>query len=161
MFWDITPCSALKVNRRFGGTCRTALLATYFMLVFCLAYFSTLKMVTNCSSEKSVDFQRRTLVTSQKIELLITASVKISNHAYAFLITRACYMSPVRSGLIFHPNIKRTTNYKASHSEIYILFYFLFPFLRDINLDLQNVPVKNMVVTCNMCAEEERIHFGE
>jgi hypothetical protein len=21
-FWDITPCSLLKVNRRFGGTCR-------------------------------------------------------------------------------------------------------------------------------------------
>jgi hypothetical protein len=22
IFWDITPCSRLKVNRRFGGTCR-------------------------------------------------------------------------------------------------------------------------------------------
>jgi hypothetical protein len=22
IFWDITPCSPLKVNRRFGGTCR-------------------------------------------------------------------------------------------------------------------------------------------
>jgi hypothetical protein len=22
VFWDITPCSPLKVNRRFGGTCR-------------------------------------------------------------------------------------------------------------------------------------------
>jgi hypothetical protein len=22
IFWDITPCSLLKVNRRFGGTCR-------------------------------------------------------------------------------------------------------------------------------------------
>jgi hypothetical protein len=21
VFWDITPCSPLKVNRRFGGTC--------------------------------------------------------------------------------------------------------------------------------------------
>jgi hypothetical protein len=21
-FWDITPCSPLKVNQRFGGTCR-------------------------------------------------------------------------------------------------------------------------------------------
>jgi hypothetical protein len=21
-FWDITPCNPLKVNRRFGGTCR-------------------------------------------------------------------------------------------------------------------------------------------
>jgi hypothetical protein len=22
VFWDITPCIPLKVNRRFGGTCR-------------------------------------------------------------------------------------------------------------------------------------------
>jgi hypothetical protein len=22
LFWDIRPCSPLKVNRRFGGTCR-------------------------------------------------------------------------------------------------------------------------------------------
>jgi hypothetical protein len=22
LFWDITQCSPLKVNRRFGGTCR-------------------------------------------------------------------------------------------------------------------------------------------
>jgi hypothetical protein len=22
IIWDITPCSPLKVNRRFGGTCR-------------------------------------------------------------------------------------------------------------------------------------------
>jgi hypothetical protein len=22
VFWDITPCSLLKVSRRFGGTCR-------------------------------------------------------------------------------------------------------------------------------------------
>jgi hypothetical protein len=21
IFWDITPCSPLKINRRFGGTC--------------------------------------------------------------------------------------------------------------------------------------------
>jgi hypothetical protein len=22
IFWDVTPCSPLKLNRRFGGTCR-------------------------------------------------------------------------------------------------------------------------------------------
>jgi hypothetical protein len=26
IFWDITPCSPLNVNRRFGGTCRFRLL---------------------------------------------------------------------------------------------------------------------------------------
>jgi hypothetical protein len=37
--WDITPCSLLKVNRSFGGTCHLILEA-------------------KCSSETSVDFQR-------------------------------------------------------------------------------------------------------
>jgi hypothetical protein len=31
IFWDITPCSRLKVNRRFGGTCRLHL--GYYFLV--------------------------------------------------------------------------------------------------------------------------------
>jgi hypothetical protein len=65
IFWDITPCSPLKVNRRFGGIyClnlhrRIALLASCF-LVSCLAYSSTLEMEASCSSEMSVDFQRST-----------------------------------------------------------------------------------------------------
>jgi hypothetical protein len=25
LFWNITPCSPLKANRRFGGTCRLSL----------------------------------------------------------------------------------------------------------------------------------------
>jgi hypothetical protein len=47
IFWDITPCSALKVNRPFT-------------LVSCSAHSSTLKMETICSSETSVDFQQNT-----------------------------------------------------------------------------------------------------
>jgi hypothetical protein len=46
-FWNITPCSLLEVNRRFGEICR-------------LAYFSTLKTETTCSSGTSVGFQRTT-----------------------------------------------------------------------------------------------------
>jgi hypothetical protein len=43
VFWDIARCSALKINRRFGGTCQSrALLATRFNLVSCLTYSSTL-----------------------------------------------------------------------------------------------------------------------
>jgi hypothetical protein len=42
IFWNITPCSPLKVNQRFGGKCRlhlqgrriSSLLATCFMLAF-------------------------------------------------------------------------------------------------------------------------------
>jgi hypothetical protein len=65
VFCDITPCSLLKVNRRFGGTCRLYLLQSYrlaacFMLVSCSAYSSTLKMEATCSSETSVDFRRTT-----------------------------------------------------------------------------------------------------
>jgi hypothetical protein len=68
IFWDITPCSLLKVNRRFGETCclhiqcrriSQSLLATGFMLVSCFAYSSILKMKT-CSSAMSVDFQLTT-----------------------------------------------------------------------------------------------------
>jgi hypothetical protein len=54
IFWDITPCSLFKVNRRFGGT----ELATCFMLVSCLVYYSTLKMKVTCFSEMLDDFQR-------------------------------------------------------------------------------------------------------
>jgi hypothetical protein len=49
IFWDITPCSPLKVNRRFGGKYRLNLQsrrisrprhqATSFTLVSCLDYF--------------------------------------------------------------------------------------------------------------------------
>jgi hypothetical protein len=39
IFWDIPPCSPLKVNRRFGG----ALLATCFHAGFLLGAFFDLK----------------------------------------------------------------------------------------------------------------------
>jgi hypothetical protein len=48
-FWDVTPCSPLKVNRRFR-----AVLDTRFTLVSCLA----LKMGMTYSSETLVHFQR-------------------------------------------------------------------------------------------------------
>jgi hypothetical protein len=69
-FWDITPCSALKVDRRFGGisnasiraicVCKLVhltLLATCFILFSCSAYPSPMKMQDTCSSVTSVDFQ--------------------------------------------------------------------------------------------------------
>jgi hypothetical protein len=59
VFWDIMPCSLLKVNQRFGGIYRlqVASLPPAFTPVSCLAYFSTLKIQAICSSEMSVDFQ--------------------------------------------------------------------------------------------------------
>jgi hypothetical protein len=63
IFWDITSCSPLKVNRRFGGTYRLHLheyVLTAFRLISFSAYNSTLRMEAICSSETSVDFQRTT-----------------------------------------------------------------------------------------------------
>jgi hypothetical protein len=53
IFWDIMPCSPLKVNRRFGGIC--GLRRQCYS-----SYSSTLKMEATFSSETSVDFQLTT-----------------------------------------------------------------------------------------------------
>jgi hypothetical protein len=66
IFWDLTPCSPLNVNRRFGGTYRLHLqgrkISSACHLLsrcfFCSTYSSTLKMEAICSSETSVDSQR-------------------------------------------------------------------------------------------------------
>jgi hypothetical protein len=52
VFWDIPPCSALKVNR--------LCLSYAFTLVSCWAYSSAIKIEVTCSSETSADFQRTT-----------------------------------------------------------------------------------------------------
>jgi hypothetical protein len=58
IFWDITPCSPMKVGRSFGRCLK--MLAARFTMDSCLAYSSTLKMEATCSSEMSVAFQRTT-----------------------------------------------------------------------------------------------------
>jgi hypothetical protein len=82
VFWDIMPCTLLKVNWHFGGTCclhlqgqrisqasnqqergskeQVALLAACFMLVTCLVYSLTLKMEATCSSKMSAEVQWNT-----------------------------------------------------------------------------------------------------
>jgi hypothetical protein len=69
IFWDVTPCSMLKVNRRFGGICsfhfhgrrihqaRNKHEAVNKQRV-CLAYYSTLKMEEAYYPESSVNFQQ-------------------------------------------------------------------------------------------------------
>jgi hypothetical protein len=60
ILWDIMPCSLMKVYGRFGGTCsrqQEDLLVTYFKLVSCLAYFSTMNIEMKIFSETCVDFQ--------------------------------------------------------------------------------------------------------
>jgi hypothetical protein len=58
IFWDIMPCSPLKVNRRFEEHV-AFWFPPAFTLVSCSAYSSTLKMEA-CSSETSAEFQRTT-----------------------------------------------------------------------------------------------------
>jgi hypothetical protein len=93
IFWDISSCSLLKVNRRFGGTCRLhlqgrrisqALLATCFILVYCLDYSSTLKMEAKCSSETSFDIQR---TTRRYVPVLILLPIASSIHSVQTHIT--------------------------------------------------------------------------
>jgi hypothetical protein len=54
IFWDITPCSSLSVNRCFGGTYRPHLQSRKNKLN------KTLKMEAICSSQTSFDTQRTT-----------------------------------------------------------------------------------------------------
>jgi hypothetical protein len=56
IFWDMTPCSLLSFNRRFGGRNRCHLLARWFAEPIS----STLKMEAICSSETSIATQRTT-----------------------------------------------------------------------------------------------------
>jgi hypothetical protein len=75
IFWDITSCSPLKVNRRFGGIYRLHLQVgeeaeheismkaggkQNSVYHSCSAYSPTLKIEAIGSSETSVDFQRTT-----------------------------------------------------------------------------------------------------
>jgi hypothetical protein len=77
---DVTPCSPVEVDRRFGGTYCLNLqgwtvsqarnqeqtgdkqmgLAAYLLPIFCLAHCSTLKMEATRSSKTSADFYRIT-----------------------------------------------------------------------------------------------------
>jgi hypothetical protein len=55
--------------------------ATCFMLVFCLAFSSTLKMEETYSSETLVDCQQTTWRYIPKIELIIITAVRTLNAA--------------------------------------------------------------------------------
>jgi hypothetical protein len=57
IFWDMTPCSLLSCNRRFGGTYR---LHSACLLVLAEIISSTLKMEAIPSSETSVVTQQTT-----------------------------------------------------------------------------------------------------
>jgi hypothetical protein len=62
MFCDITPCSAVKFDRSFGGTCRQQNTACCILHAGFLhgLYVSALLMETICSFGILVDFHRTT-----------------------------------------------------------------------------------------------------
>jgi hypothetical protein len=71
IFWDITPCSLLKVNRRFGGTYRLHLQG---------------RKISRARNQSESRWQATTLtlnglhgVISQKMVLFITTAVRTSN----------------------------------------------------------------------------------
>jgi hypothetical protein len=81
IFWDVTPCSLLSCNRRFGGTHRLHLqgrrnnfcLPPVYLLVLAEIISSTLKMEATCSSETSV-------ATQQTIQRYIPEDDTLHNH---------------------------------------------------------------------------------
>jgi hypothetical protein len=91
IFWDITPCSPLQVNRHFGGTYRLHLfcLPSAFTLVSCSAYSSTLKIEAICSSETSVHFHRT-------IRRYVLEDSNVQERILAFLFS---YSLPISSTL--------------------------------------------------------------
>jgi hypothetical protein len=105
IFWNIMTCSALKVNRCFGGVYRlhlqdrriiqienncesrwqaerdySALLPA--LTLVCCSDYSTLKMEAICSCETSLTFNGLHGVISQKMVFFITATVRTSNPTY-------------------------------------------------------------------------------
>jgi hypothetical protein len=60
IFWDITPFSPLKVNRRFRGTRRLQLRVTCFQVCFLRDLFFDLENGPEIFPRMSVDFQRTT-----------------------------------------------------------------------------------------------------
>jgi hypothetical protein len=86
IFWDITPCILLKVNRRFDATCSLhrqsqgtsrvrnqselkQSLLTAFTLASCTAYSSTLKMERHVPPKLRLTFNELHGVISQRTEL--------------------------------------------------------------------------------------------
>jgi hypothetical protein len=115
IFWNITPCSPLKVDRHFGGTRRlhdTTMKACgkqvspAFMLICCSAY-STLKTEAICSSETSVDFQQTTWCyipedsTLHNHRDLYIHSVIRNINRFAAIFTYSLMMWHLNTGCIF------------------------------------------------------------
>jgi hypothetical protein len=119
-FWDITPCSPLKVNRRFGGTYRLHLLgrirraryqqilATCFHAGILLSLFFGPEYGGDVPPKRGLTLDGLYGVVSQKTELFITTAVRHSNPTkYKFL----AHMS-----LLWSFQWQQCTTYYSGHS---------------------------------------------
>jgi hypothetical protein len=75
IFWDIMPCSPLKVYWCFGGTCRH-LLSCWFLVQL---IFRPWRWRQHVALKRQLTFNRQHGVISQKIVLFITSTVRTSN----------------------------------------------------------------------------------
>jgi hypothetical protein len=79
VFWDITPCSPLSINRRFGGTSPPAG-ATCFRAGFLLnLFFGTWRRRRYVPPKRQLTLNGLHGLISQKIVLFITTAVRTSN----------------------------------------------------------------------------------
>jgi hypothetical protein len=93
ILWDITPCSPLQVNRRFGRkfrlnfsepcSARHALHACFLLCVF----FQPWRWRWHVPPKRRFTFNGLQGVISQKLELFITTDVRTSNPKYVTLLT--------------------------------------------------------------------------
>jgi hypothetical protein len=97
VFWDIMPCSLLKVNyileENVTFIFRICLLAACFMLIACLAYSSTLKMEATCSSKTLVDSQWTTWHYIPEDRTLHNHPVRTSSPTAALLLHQSSCQS--------------------------------------------------------------------
>jgi hypothetical protein len=95
IFWDVTPCSLLEVNRRFGGTCRLRLQCRRISQAKSQRGSRwqaepTLKKKATCSSETSVDFQWTT-----RSYLSGGIILHIYGFLYAFYVPHLPFIVPI------------------------------------------------------------------
>jgi hypothetical protein len=120
IFWDITPCSPLRVNWRFRNTHRLHLQGRRIsqaknqhksrwqasMLLSCSAYSSTLKMEAICSSETSVHFQqttRRYIPEDSTLHNHCCENLKSYKWDFCWQV-ESCYSGASQRILIHHPH---------------------------------------------------------
>jgi hypothetical protein len=112
IFWDITPCSPLKVNRRFGGTCRLHLQS---------------RRISRTRNQRESRWQARwkrhvppkRRLTFKQIHGVISQKIKLFNSSFSSFMepdsSLLCTQNPT-TGLYLEPN----------NSEARLLIPFLF-----------------------------------